>query len=159
MDIQYLKSLLDYNPENGLFKWKMNRGARPAGSIAGCCNKRHRNRIDIMIDGKSYLAHRLAWAWMTGRFPENQIDHKDLNPENNKWENLRLATNQQNCCNRRKRVDNTSGYKGVSFHRASGKYQAQINGKSIGYFLSKKEAYIEYSKAAKSLHLEFMRIS
>ena len=89
-----VKQLLDYNPETGEFTWKMTRGPKPVGSQAG---QRWVDYIRIKIDGKSYQAHRLAWLILTGKDPGNTIvDHKDLNKQNNRANNLRLRTISQN---------------------------------------------------------------
>lgn len=96
---------------------------------------------------------------MTGEWPVSQIDHIDGNPKNNKWSNLRLATNTQNSRNSSKPKNNTSGFKGVSFVSRLNKYRATImvNRKSIhlGCFSDVKDAVLAYNEAAKSYFGEF----
>jgi len=98
---QRLKDLLEYDPETGQFRrvvatgrhgrWKIN-------SVAGNLNCKL-GYIQISIDGVLYYAHRLAWLYMNGKWPEHEIDHKDLDRANNRWVNLRAATHLQNMAN------------------------------------------------------------
>ena len=98
---------------------------------------------------------------MTGRWCKPTIDHRDGNITNNRWNNLRRATASQNNANRRRPRHNTSGYKGVSFRRDSGKWSATIgrDGKIIhlGIFATPQEAHEVYVKAARKLFGEFAR--
>ncbi len=86
-----LKELLEYDPDTGIFRWRNapNRRIR-AGAIAGNLDT-YGNR-QIRVDGKSYLAHRLAVLYVTGSWPTTDIGHRDLNNDNNAWGNLRQAT-------------------------------------------------------------------
>lgn len=138
-----LKAAVHYNPETGVFTWKICRSDRmKAGDIAGCLN--NRGYLRICIDGKVYLAHRLAWLYMTGEWPKGQIDHIKHVRHDNRWVNLREATHQENQKNQTRRKDNTSGVCGVVWHKPSGKWQSQIsvNDKSmyLGIFIDKFEA-------------------
>lgn len=120
-----LMELLFYDPNSGYFIWKVYRNYNAKrGDVAGW--ERPDGYIHISIDGKRYLTHRLAWLYVHGYFPENEIDHKDRNPSNNKIENLREESRQCQMRNTGIRKDNTSGIKGVRLHKASGKYEAQI---------------------------------
>lgn len=91
------------------------------------------------------------------------IDHIDMNSLNNQRNNLRFATNAENRCNVQKQSTSTSGYKGVSFHKHRGLWQARImtKGKSIhlGYFDTAEEAATAYDEAAKKYHGEFARLN
>ena len=95
--------------------------------------------------------------------PNEFIDHKDLDKLNNQKHNLRIASNGQNQHNKRAYRNNRSGFKGVSLHKASGLYQAVIRCNcitiSLGYFKCKKEAAVEYNKAALLYHGEFARLN
>lgn len=88
-----------------------------------------------------------------------QIDHKDRNPLNNQFENLRPATNSQNVQNQGVRSDSTTGYKGVSYHKARKKYQARIKSNgirlSLGYYLSPESAAQAYDRAARRYFKDF----
>ena len=115
----------------------------------------------IKPDGKqtTLRMHRLIMNAKKGE----QVDHINHNTIDNQKENLRLCTGSQNSHNQGKRSNNTSGYKGVCRHKASGKWQAQISlsGKKIylGNFATKEEAYEAYCKAALELHGEFAKVA
>jgi len=109
--------------------------------------------LRIMVCGTHYASHRLAWLYMTGSFPADQIDHINRNPRDNRFCNLREATqsqNQQNCGLRR---DNTTGFKGGCWRKASKKFEAYSchkgKRKYIGLYntaLEASEAYEVYAK-------------
>lgn len=105
-----LKELLDYNPDTGVFTWRISRGSSKKGDIAGSRNSKGYWRIQLL--GKEYLGHRLAFIWMTGSCPD-RVDHKNRIYDDLRWSNLRPATNSQNQANKEKNPDNTSGYKNV----------------------------------------------
>lgn len=90
-----VRGLLDYDPETGLFRW------RKPGKGRISCHRRFTGYVNkkgyviIGIKYRPYLAHRLAWLWMTGDWPRGQLDHKDRNRSNNKWHNLREATSSE----------------------------------------------------------------
>jgi len=119
-----LKELLDYDPETGLFINKKARGNMKINTIAG--HMHHTGYIMIGVDGKKYLASRLAFLWMEGYFPENQVDHRDRDRINNKWENLREATNSCNQRNCKIKATNTSGVTGVHWDNRNGKWMSHI---------------------------------
>src|SRR5262249_23350106 len=100
-----LRELLDYNDETGEFRWRkrMSRKVKP-GDVAGNLNTDGYRRI--RIKGREYRAHHLAWLHMTGKSCPVFIDHRDGNPSNNRWDNLRRATASQNCANRRRPRNN-----------------------------------------------------
>jgi hypothetical protein len=118
-----LKELFSYNAETGLFKRFRNLG--PKKDIAGhIATKGHRQ---IMVDKKLYMAHRLAWLYVYGDFPNTLIDHINRNPDDNRISNLRLATSSQNQENTKTRTDNLCGYKGISFNKKENKWRARIS--------------------------------
>lgn len=132
--LQYrLKKLLAYDQHSGLFMWnnEVNGNNRMAGKVAGSIDGA--GYVQIQIDGKDYKAHRLAWLYMTGALPKEQIDHKDHVRTNNRFDNLREATNQENQKNTSIGKNNNSGIIGVSYNKARNKWTASIgiNGKSI----------------------------
>ena len=102
-----LKELLTYDPETGYFTRNVNVKGANAGERAGTITAK--GYIAIGIDRKHYLAHRLAFLYMTGEWPKELVDHKDTIKINNKWENLREATNSQNKRNVGARKTNKSG--------------------------------------------------
>ena len=151
--------LLHYSPVTGVFTWLQNRsgGGAKAGKVAGSIGGSGRRYIDV--DGKKYAAHRLAFLMVTGQWPNKLVDHIDRDPLNNAWSNLREATHAQNSQNCEMRARNRSGYRGVSFHKSSGKWTASIkaNGvlKHLGSFNTKKDAAEAYYAASRELHGEF----
>lgn len=162
---KYVKSILDYDPETGIFKWKYRSNMRKcwnnrlAEKITGCKGKA---AILLRIDDALYKAHRIAWLYVYGKFPKKHIDHIDMDITNNRISNLRLATRSQNQCNRGVQSNNTSGHKGVSFDKKQKKWHAYIKinnkRKHIGYFKILSDACKNYCKWAKILHGDFMRI-
>lgn len=157
---RYIKYLLDYNPKTGIFRWLNPIGRVKKGDLAG--NFHHSGYSFIKIHTKLYAAHRLAWLYMYGSWPENEIDHKDLNKSNNRIKNLRKSTRSQNVHNKSISTRNNSGYKGVYFENDSKKYVAQIgiNNRQIkiGRFKTAIEASIAYNEQAKILHGKFARL-
>lgn len=160
-----LKKHLNYNPDTGIFTWKIRKGRQGPGDIAGTLTSN--GYISICI-GKIYRhlsAHRIAFLYMTGSIPEF-VDHIDRNKSNNKWSNLRKATKSQNSGNTNIMSTNTSGYKGVSY-RKTGKrikrWYAQIRIKDkptfLGYFLTKEEAAVAYDNAAIKTYGEFANLN
>lgn len=151
-----LKDLLHYNPETGIFTWLQSTNRKiKLGDIAGC--KNHKGYIRIRFDGKYYQAHRLAFLYMTGEWPEEFIDHKNGITSDNRWKNLRDATRQQNAYNRSHEFDNKLGVKGVHMHQ--GKYLAQIcidgQPKYLGLYKTLEEASEAYQSVAENIQGEF----
>lgn len=154
-----LKELLQYDPETGVFTRLIPTQRTRAGDVVG--RSRADGYVDIKVDGKHYLAHRLAYLYMAGAWPSDEVDHKDLDRANNQWSNLRAATRSQNMANRA--AWGVSGLKGVQFHPKTGKYKAQtkINGKDlyIGLFPTAEGAHAAYVRAANDNFGEFARAS
>jgi hypothetical protein len=153
-----LNELLSYDPETGIFVCLTARKAScPAGMRATCTNKKGYGRITL--DRRSYQLHRLAWFYVHAEWPPRLIDHRDLNKTNNRIANLRVATNSQNTANQPLGNKNTSGFKGVVWHKS--KWQAQItaNGKTryLGLFIDPAAAHAAYVAAAKEAFGEFAR--
>lgn len=143
-----LKELLHYDPETGIFTWiarilSQGRTTRLAGRIAGSINKITGYRF-IGINRKTFLASRLAWLYMEGYFPENDIDHINRIRHDDRWANLRHVAHQCNSRNCKKRIDNTSGITGVYWDTKRQKWCAHVvilNKKfHLGYFASKIDA-------------------
>jgi hypothetical protein len=143
--IDRVRELLDYNPLTGDLLWwaGMHNNGVNAGDKAGY--SRNGRYWVISIDGKKYLAHRLAWLLGCGEDPgEFDVEHKDENKMNNRLDNLRLATRSQNKANQRKS-------KGYSLCRSTGRWKAKIgvNGKTLnlGRFATEEEARQAYVSA------------
>jgi hypothetical protein len=156
-----LRELLDYDPETGVFRWKIYRNGRAkVGYIAGGFDKCGHRRI--AIDGRFYPSHRLAWLYQTGKWPVALIDHINMVPDDNRFCNLREATKSQNGWNTGKRSDNTSGFKGVTWAKNVRRWMAQIQvhgkNKHLGTFDTPEQAHAAYAAAAKEFHGEFARV-
>lgn len=154
---EVLKQLLEYDDRTGVF---VRRSGRNEGCIAGGLKGRY---VNILINRKMYQAHRLAWLYVTGEWPENHIDHINGDKHDNRFTNLRAATHSENKRNCSKSKANTSGFKGVDWARSESKWRARIKkqGKShfIGYFDNPADAFAAYCKAAQELHGQFARTS
>lgn len=153
LSCEQLKSLLDYDPHTGVFTRCIDVAKYKAGENAGTKSK----YIQIGVNGTVYTAQRLAWLFMTGEWPEGQVDHRNQDKHDNRWENLRLATNAQNHQNRdTPNKQNSSRLLGASLHKRTGKYTSQImvDGKKIhlGYFATAEEAAAAYTTAKADLH-------
>lgn len=110
-----LKEVLHYDQDTGLFTWKVRTSNRiRVGEVAGAFSEKL-GYILIGIDGTRHYAHRLAWLYVYGQFPEKMIDHEDTDGRNNRISNLRVATRTQNLSNHDKNSNNTSGIKGISW--------------------------------------------
>lgn len=120
-----LKELLDYNPESGDFIWRVaTTGCINAGDIAGGISLR--GYVCIQIDQKIYKAHRLAWLYVYGEWP-NHIDHSNHVRSDNRIHNIRNVTNKENCRNRLMTSRNTSGVVGVHWHKKNRRWIAEID--------------------------------
>jgi len=156
-----LKEILHYDPETGLWVWLVdaNRRWAKAGSIAG---KLCKGAIIITFKGRGYFAHRLAFLYMTGKWPKDEVDHRDLDASNNRWKNLREATHAQNMRNVRLK-SNVTGFKGVYVYKHKGgkKFFSQIMFEGVVHWLgiydTSGEASLAYTKAAQELHGDFAR--
>jgi hypothetical protein len=150
-----LKSKLHYNTETGIFT----RFIKYKNQIKKAGSKQTNGYIYISINKIDYLAHRLAWLYVYGEFPKNQIDHINRIRDDNKISNLRESTQSENLMNISISSHNTSGYKGVSFDKSKNKFMAciQINSRQIfiGRYKTAKEASIAYSNYAKEIQGEF----
>ncbi len=126
-----LKEKLSYDSDTGEFIWIQSRSGVVVGSVAGTVNGH--GYINIQINGSIYFAHRLAWLYVYGEFPNTMLDHKDRCKINNRIDNLRLSCAVMNQRNRSIDINNTSGTTGVSWHKVPQKWVATIgiNGKCI----------------------------
>lgn len=164
---EYLMQCLLYDPETGVFTWKVrprehfngNRdhgvwNARYAGKEAGHIYAN--GYITISVNGKAYKAHRLAFLYVTGRHPARMIDHINLKPGDNRFCNLREATRAQNAINQGG-SQSSSGVKGVSWHKGRQAWQARLCGKYLGMYPDKEAAGAAYFAAAREKFGDFAR--
>lgn len=153
-----LREVITYDPETGIFVWRVGRQKCKAGAVAGRINIGY---VEIMIDGKMYLGHRLAWFYVHGVWPDGNLDHKNLIRSANWIDNLRPATVQQNGYNRGAARNNKLSTKGVCV-RPGGRYQAQIciEGKNtyLGMFDTPELAHAAYRAEAEKHHGEFLHL-
>lgn len=145
---EYLRSILHYTPETGVFVWlprmeKSGRGGRKGRDIGKPAGTRNLRYVQISIDGIFYVAHRLAWLWMTGQWPEEILDHVNRDGFDNRWDNLRQATCGENSANRsnHKKI----GLRGAYLNKYSGRWTSVIhaNGRLVhlGTFDTETEAH------------------
>jgi hypothetical protein len=142
-----LRELLHYDPWTGVFTWRVRTSNYvKVGDVAGCVSVD--GYISIKIDGYSYRAHRLAWLYMTGRWPADGIDHINMDRVDNRIANLREATKSQNRMNSYLSANSSSGFKGVTWDKRECKWRAVLvigrKQKHLGYFASPERAFIEY---------------
>ena len=151
----YLKSILHYDQETGLFRWVNSSRHGFNGRIAGSLDKDY---FKIRILNKGYLSHRLAWLYVYGYFPE-YVDHINRVTTDNRICNLREATLSENCMNQTIKTNNTSGVKGVFFCNTHRKWKSQItiNKKqiSLGSFNNIEDAKKVINEARIKYHGEF----
>lgn len=145
-----LKELLHYEPETGDFIWRVSRGRVRSGMLAGTHDEK--GYLKIQIDKQPQKAHRLAWLCMKGEWPKNVIDHINGQQGDNRWENLRMASISQNAWNSRTPDNNTSGFKGVTYHKRDKHWCYQVKTgvrrEWVGGF-DTADAAAEASKAAR----------
>jgi len=156
-----LKQLLNYKPETGEFCWV--EGSRKRGRhLSRVGHKIGRGYLQVMLDGRQYLLHRLAWMFVYGSFPDVHLDHINGNPTDNRIENLRCANFTQNNQNRGRQSSNKCGFKGVYYCKKKRRWVSQIcankKKRHLGVFSSAEEAYEAYCVASRELHAEFSNI-
>lgn len=164
---EQVRAALDYDLETGLFRWRERQDMR------ACWNSKHAGKIatyrnsagyiGVRLNGVLRYAHRLAWLYVYGEWPDGDVDHINRDKADNRIENLRLATRSQNNANSCRPRTNTSGFKGVSWSNAVGRWKAEIRARGkryhLGYFDTPEEAHTAYCAAAKELHGEFARVA
>jgi hypothetical protein len=161
---ELLRAAVTYHPETGEFTHvATTRGRGVAGASAGGAPVGEDGYRKINIGDVVYLAHRVAWLWMTGEWPKSEIDHQDMDRGNNRWSNLREATRTQNGSNCGRRAHNTTGWKGVYRTPHGTPWRAAISvekhQKHLGTFDCPAAAHFAYAVAAAKTFGEFARIS
>lgn len=155
---EQLKEKLHYCPLSGIFTWNIS----PSNNVNPgdvCKSKAVSGYRIVSINSKSYLQHRLAWLYMTGRWPVNFIDHINRIPDDNRWNNLREASQKENCMNITLSIKNTSGFKGVHLSKKKNIWVATVSinnktkfigsSKDLQKVIKMREYYV------KNLHGEF----
>jgi hypothetical protein len=161
LNAERLRKQVSYDPETGEFRWRLSGRGRfkRSGEVAGRLNER--GYIRLSVDGNECYGHRLAWLYMTGEWPENEIDHINRVRSDNRFANLRAATTSENRRNTKgipsRRIH--SRFKGVS--RERGRWVAKIStdGKTVrlGLFDTEEDAAGAYRLAAERHHGEFAK--
>lgn len=151
---EYLRSILHYDRETGIFTWKVLTSSRiKLGDVAGSQNGQ--GYLQVKLQSRLYLAHRLAWLYMHGAWPKDQLDHVNRVRTDNRIANLREATNKQNHQNKSKHSNNTSGHPGVCWNKQRSKWVARIKHDykdiHLGYFENLEDA-IAARKAAEKFY-------
>ncbi|MCO7736417.1 HNH endonuclease [Brucella intermedia] len=160
--LEYMSEWLSYSPENGLFRWKKDVNSKTKrNDIAGSVNDR--GYRTICLNYKVRRAHRLAWLYVTGEWPDEDIDHINGDRDDNRIDNLRPATRTLNNANSKTRDSTQAGYKGVALNKRTGKWFARINNQGqhqhLGTFESAVEAHAAYAQAANENFGPFARAS
>lgn len=155
MKTEELKEVLDYCPTTGVFTWKVKTSVRTAAG-AHANATRPNGYVYISIKYTSYMAHRLAFLFMTGAFPKHHVDHINGIRNDNSWANLREVTQQENSRNSAKSIRNKSGVPGVFWYAPTQKWQVHITvagtkKKHLGYYTDYDEA-VSVRKAAEMAH-------
>jgi hypothetical protein len=164
-----IRRLVGYDPETGVFVWKhreegtagcsLGWNGKNAGKVAGTTMGLGYRMLTFF--NRKFLAHRVAWCYVHGSWPPDQIDHINMIRDDNRIVNLRLATNQLNTVNRTAQANNVCGYRGVRLHKASGLWHARITvgGRehSLGYWKTAEDASKCYRVVSRLLHGDFSR--
>lgn len=166
---ELLHQLFNYNPLTGIFLFKertsnLKRSSkddvrwnkRYAGKVAGFDH--YEGYRSISIYGKQQMAHRMAFLYTHGFTPEI-IDHINQDKKDNRISNLRPASKSENAMNAKRPSTSSSGIKGVSFHKPTGKWRARVmvdkKEVHLGLFFTAPDAAIAVTKARAELHGEF----
>lgn len=161
-----VRAALDYDPVLGILRWKPNPArskawnTRRAGKAAGSVSKATL-QVQVRLNDVLYLAHRLIWLMQTGTWPAEEIDHRNGNDSDNRWENLREATRNENIWNRTMHKGTKSGFLGVRYRPHHGKWEARIaiGGKVVwhAYASTAQEASAMRRAILPKFHGEFIR--
>ena len=151
LTVERLKELLHYDQDTGVFTWLVGRNwGVKAGAVAGYTN--HGGYIVIRVDGQDCRAHRLAALYVEGEWPPDQIDHINGVRDDNKWINLRHATDRVQSRNQKRPSTNTSGVTGV--YGREGHWGARIKVEGTDTYLGTFDTFDEAVAARKAADVE-----
>lgn len=166
---EYLKENIRYDPDKGELWWlnqKLKGNKRNLDEPIGTLGNHGYLTFGLRLGGKSYtfLNHRVVWLIQTGSWPVSMVDHINKDKTDNRWINLRQATNQSNLYNSCKRENTTSKYKGVSWHKTFKKWVARGKSKDglqvfLGYYLEESDAALAYNNHAKATYGEYSSLN
>ena len=149
-----LRELLLYDAETGIFTRRIKTGRVLVGDVAGSLHQK--GYREIKVDYKHYFAHRLAFLYVEGVMPPAQVDHVNRVPSDNRYVNIRKATQAENTQNISLSTKNTSGLIGASWNRTQKKWESRIRAKgkklNLGLFDTAEEAHAAYTQAKAALH-------
>ena len=157
-----LREILHYNKRTGIMTWIAAPKYHPRmlGKVAGSARLSRNGKyyVRVKVDGGNYALSRLAFLWVTGNWPKDQIDHRNGDSLDNRWGNLREATQMENCWNHKTRAKNSSTPMGIR-KLPSGKFQCRITKNKvphcIGTFSTLDAAVLVYTKKRKEFFGEF----
>lgn len=158
--LERLRELFHYDPETGNFvRLVATTNCTKVGEIAG--RRKIGYYVNMRVDGRIYKAHRLAWLYMTGEWPDLELDHENTEPSDNSWKNLRQVTHQQNLCNMKAVIKKPGNLpRGVFLHRDGVRFQSQIRldgrTKYLGLFDTPESAHQAWLKIAVPTRGEFL---
>lgn len=154
LSAEELKALLHFDPDTGVFTRAVSLRRWKAGGIAGSINRS--GYWQIRVKGRNRYGHRLAWLYVYGCLPEEQIDHINGNRLDNRISNLRKASQGENNQNRVSQVGSSSRFLGVSWNRHLNKWHAYISKnrkrKHLGFFDNEEDAGLAYIRAKLEIH-------
>jgi hypothetical protein len=154
---ELLKELVNYDPNTGVFAWKKIRPGVSSSKKFG--SLKPSGYIVVLINKKLYRLHRLAWLYMTGEWPENEIDHINGNKADNRFCNIRKATKAENNWNKKVRKDSTTGVKNVLYYPKYQSYYVRITANKIahsfGPFKTKDQAALVAKEKRAEIHKNF----
>lgn len=139
---------LEYIPQTGEWFWRNppNHNSKLKDCLAG--NRRSDGYLLIRIDRVAYYASRLAFVWMLGRWPYDEVDHEDRDPSNDRWDNLRDASSSDNKYNRD--LGYYDGYRGI-YRSGDSTWWAAAGGKYLGTYASLQQAIVAREEALASM--------
>ncbi len=154
-----VRELFDYDQKTGHVTRRITVNARAKkGTTVGCRNSTDGYlvlNIDHSVHKRLFQLHRIIWLWMTGEWPKCQIDHINRIRDDNRWENLREATNGQNTINQAVRKDNKLGCKGIWYDKKRDQYRVKIQVKGYEYTIGRYDTFEEAKEWRKLAEEEF----
>lgn len=158
LSADYVREILDYNPVTGLFTWKLKthpKSNKLVGLPAGCNHNKGYAMITILK--KRYYAHRLAWLYMTGSWPEGVIDHRDRNTSNNVFSNLYVVSVSGNGHNMKPTPDPNHPVRGI--RKRGNNWSARIRVRGQDYYLGSFGCYKDAAEAVRTRKIELNALS